>query len=248
MPDTAHAIIYSIICVYLGGCVKGLTGFGFSLMAVATLVLVAPPSSVVPVVLLMNSLMNLLLVYSIRGEVQMKRMLPLVLAGVAGLPFGTYILVMADADILRIVIGLLILLSAAALLLGFRREVKRERLGSGLVGAAGGILNGSVSIGGPPVILFLSNLGLEKRTFRANLVAYFLCINLAAIPFYYAGGLLTAEVFKMFALLLPALALGGLTGAKLVSKVSERTFRRITLAIVMVAALMALFTGLRGLV
>lgn len=247
MPDTAQAIIYSVICVYLGGCVKGLTGFGFSLMAVAGLVLVAPPRSVVPVVLLMNSLTNLVLVLSVRREIQMRRMLPLAIAGVAGLPLGTYILVVADADVLRIVIGLSILLSATALLLGFRKEVNRERLGSGVVGAASGILNGSVSIGGPPVVLFLSNLGLQKRTFRANLVAYFLCINLAAIPLYYAGGLLTAEVFGMFALLLPALALGGLTGAKLVNRVSERAFRIIALAVVMVAALMAVSTGLRGL-
>jgi uncharacterized membrane protein YfcA len=247
MPDTAQAIIYSIICVYLGGCVKGLTGFGFALTAVATLVLVAPPSSVVPVVLLMNSLMNLSLVFSVRREIQIRRMLPLIIASVAGLPFGTYILVVADAEVLRIVIGLLILLFATALLLGFRIAVKRERLGSGVVGAASGILSGSVSIAGPPVVLFLSGLGIEKRTFRANLVAYFLCINLAAIPLYYAGGLLTARVFRMFALLLPALVLGGLTGVKLVNRVSEKTFRRVTLAIVMVAALMAIITGLRGL-
>lgn len=247
MPETAQAVIYSIICVYLGGCVKGLTGFGFALTAVATLVLIAPPSSVVPVVLLMNSLMNLFLVFGVRRDIQIRRMLPLVIASVAGLPLGTYILVVADADVLRIVIGLLILLFAAALLLGFRIAVKRKRLSSGVVGAASGILTGSVSMAGPPVVLFLSNLGLQKRTFRANLVAYFLCINLAAIPFYYAGGLLTARVFRMFALLLPALALGGLTGVKLVNRVSERTFRRITLAIVMVAALMAIMTGLRRL-
>jgi len=244
MPYPTYAIIYSVLCVYVGGCVKGLTGFGFSLVAVGTLVLVAPPSSVVPVVLLMNSLINLVLISSVRKEVDMGRILPLALAGVAGLPLGTYILVVMNADVLRIVIGVVILLFAAALLLGFRREIKRERLGSGVVGAASGILNGSVGMGGPPIVLFLSHLGLGKRSFRANLVGYFLCINLAAIPFYYAGGLLTEEVFKMFALFIPALALGGLTGARLVSRVSERNFRYITLAIVMVAAMLAILTGL----
>ncbi len=248
MPISTYAIIYSALCVYAGGCVKGLTGFGFSLAAVATLVLVAPPSTVVPVVLLMNSLVNMALVYGVRKEIDPGRVLPLVLAGVAGLPLGTYVLVAVDADVLRVAIGVVILLFAVALLLGFRREIRRERLGSVLVGAAGGVLNGSVGIGGPPVIIFLSNLGLDKRSFRANLVAYFLCINLAAIPFYRAGGLLTAEVFRLFLLLAPALALGGLTGSKLVDRVSERTFRRITLVIVMAAAVMAILTGLHRLV
>jgi uncharacterized membrane protein YfcA len=247
MPDSALALIYSAVCVYVGGCAKGLTGFGFSLVAVGTLVLVAPPGTVVPVVLLMNSVINLALVYSVRKQISPGRVLPLGLAGVAGLPLGTYILVVVEADILRVVIGGVILLFAAALLLGFRREIRRQRLGSGLVGAASGVLNGSVGIGGPPVVLFLSHLGLDKRTFRANLVAFFLCINLAAIPFYYAGGLLTADVFRMFGLLVPALGLGGLTGSKLLSHVSERTFRCITLAIVMAAAVTAVVTGLRRL-
>ena len=247
MPYTTYTIIYSILCVYLGGCVKGLTGFGFSLVAVGTLVLAAAPSTVVPVVLLMNSLINLLLVYSVRGEIDLRRTIPLVLAGIAGLPAGTYILVAVDGNILRIVIGVVILLFAVALLRGFRREFRRERLGSSVVGAAGGVLNGSIGMGGPPIVLFLCNLGLDKRSFRANLVAYFLGINLAAIPFYYAGGLLTAEVLKLFVLLMPALALGGLTGVKLVNRVSERAFRHITLAVVMVAAVMAILTGLRRL-
>lgn len=248
MPDSTFAIIYSALCVYVGGCVKGLTGFGFSLVAVGSLVLVSSPSTVVPVVLLMNTLINLALVYSVRNEIDLRRTLPLMVAGVAGLPLGTCILVVVDADILRVVIGAVIFLFALALLLGFRREIRRERLGSGVVGAASGVLNGSVGIGGPPVVLFLSHLGLDKRTFRANLVGFFLCINLAAIPFYYAGGLLTGGVFRMFIVLVPALALGGLTGSRLLGRVSERTFRRITLAIVMVAAVVAVATGLRRLV
>ena len=61
------------------------------------------------------------------------------------------------------------------------------------------------------------------------------------------GGLLTADVFRAFFALLPALILGGLTGTRLVSKVSERMFRYITLGIVMVAAAIAIVNGLRGL-
>jgi len=247
MPDTVSAVLYSMLCVYVGGCVKGLTGFGFSLVAVASLVLVAPPSLVVPVVLLMNSLMNVLLVYSVRKEIHMGRVLPLALGGLAGLPLGTYVLVTVYADVLRIVIGLVILLFATALLAGFRREFGRERLGSAVVGATSGILNGGFGIGGPPVVIFLSNLGFGKRAFRANLVAYFLCINICAIPFYYAAGLLTAEVLRTFVLLLPVLALGGLTGTYLLGRTSETAFRRVTLAIVMATALLAVLTGLRGL-
>jgi uncharacterized membrane protein YfcA len=247
MTQTVWTVVYSLVSVYAGGCVKGLTGFGFSLISVGLLVLVAPPSEVVPVVLLMNVLLNLLLVHSIRKEIDFGRFLPLAAAGIIGLPVGTYILLAVDADILRMVIGLVTLLSALALLAGYRREIRRERLGSILVGAAGGVLNASVSISGPPVVLFLSNLGVGKREFRANIVAYFLCINLATIPFFIGGGLMTGRVLRTFALLVPALALGALTGARVVQKVSERNFRHITLVIVIAAAVMAVTAGIRGL-
>jgi uncharacterized membrane protein YfcA len=247
MPYTAFVIAYGITCVFLAGCVKGLTGFGVSLVSTALLVQVAPPGTVVPVVLLLNSLVNAFLVYNARQDISLGRVWPLIVGGVAGLPLGTYILVVVDANVLRIVIGAVILLFSFALLRGYRSMVRRERLGAGLVGAASGILAGSVSIGGPPVVLFFAGIGVEKRKFRANLVAYFLCLNLAGIPVYYAGGLLTAGVFKMFLVLVPALLLGGLTGTWLVARVSERTFRIITLVIVIVAAVMAILTGLRGL-
>jgi uncharacterized membrane protein YfcA len=247
MDYSAGAIVYGIACVYLAGCVKGLTGFGLSIVTTALLVQVAPPSSVIPVVLLLNAFVNAFLAYSVRDRIQIGRIWPLIVGGVAGLPLGTYILVVVDADVLRIAIGCVILLFSIALLKGYRRMLRRERLGAGLVGAASGLIAGSVSIGGPPVVLFFAGQGVEKQTFRANLVAYFLCINLACIPMYYAGGLLTIDVIKAFFALLPALILGGLTGTRLVSKVSERTFRYITLAIVMVAAAIAIVNGIRGL-
>ena len=134
MPDTVQTIVYSMICVFAGGCVKGLTGFGFSLVTVASLVLVAAPGSVVPVVMLMNSVMNLFLIVSVRREIELRRALTLGLAGMAGLPLGTYILVKTEADILRIIIGVIILLFATAFLLGVRREIGREHMGSALVG------------------------------------------------------------------------------------------------------------------
>jgi hypothetical protein len=247
MDHSPAVIVYSIVCVYLAGCVKGLTGFGLSLVTTALLVQVAPPSTVVPVVLLLNALVNAFLAYSVRDRIEIRRIWPLMVGGVAGLPLGTYALVAVDANVLRIVIGAVILLFSVALLSGYRRMVRRERLGAGLVGAASGVIAGSVSIGGPPVVLFLRGLGVDKQTFRANLVAYFLCINLACIPMYFAGGLLTADVFRAFLVLVPALALGGLTGTRLVHAVSEKTFRYITLGIVMVAAVIAIINGVRGL-
>ena len=247
MDQTAAVIIYSIACVFLASCVKGLTGFGLSLALTPLLVHVAPPSTVVPVVLLLNSIVNAFLVYGARDRINLKRIWPLIIGSIAGLPIGTYILVVVNADILRIAIGVIILLFMAALIKGYRRLIHTQRLGAGLIGAVSGVIAGSVSMGGPPIVLFFAGLDTDKEAFRANLVAYFLCLNLAGLPMYYAAGLLTANVLRMFLILVPPLILGGIAGSLLLCRVSERTFRYITFAIVLAAAVVAILNGLRGL-
>jgi len=243
--ENPQALAYSMACIYFGGCVKGLTGFGLSMISVPLLVLIAPPSAVVPVFLLLNTVMNVMLVYGLRNAIT-GRIWPLVISGIAGVPVGTYILVVVDGNVLRLIIGLVILVFAVALLTGYRRQIGMERLGFGLVGAVSGVLGGSISISGPPVVLFLSNLAVDKSTFRANLVAYFLCLNLFSIPVYYAGGLLTGPVFRTFLWLVPALILGCMTGTVVARKVSEQVFRQIALIIVIVAATLAIISSIRS--
>ena len=90
------------------------------------------------------------------------------------------------------------------------------------VGFLGGFLNGSISIGGPPVILFLTSQGTSKDTFRANLAAYFaLTGGLATLGFALVG-LLTRDVMVYAAALVPAALLGIYVGVRLSTRICGR--------------------------
>jgi len=240
LPQAALAFL----TLFVAGLVTGLTSFGLAIVATPLLVLILPPKVVVPALALHGMVNNLVLLYERRHGLKLGRIWPLTLAGMAGVPFGARLLAVCNAASLKAFIGIAITLTALAFLLGFKRRLAHERLASAPVGLVSGLLNGSMGMAGPPVILFFANQDVEKDTFRANLAAYFTAVNLVTVPAYLLQGLITRTVVAYAALLFPALALGLFTGMRLAHRVDEQAFRRVVLVVVGGAGLLAVASGL----
>jgi uncharacterized membrane protein YfcA len=95
-----------------------------------------------------------------------------------------------------------------------------------------GLLGGSTSLSGPPVILFFANQGVDKRRFRANLIAYFTLLNIGSIATFGLFGLLGREVAVATAWYLPALLAGSLCGMWVARRINDRVFRRVVLVLI----------------
>ena len=85
---------------------------------------------------------------------------------------------------------------------------------------------------------------MEKQTFRANLVIYFLILNITIIISFFAGGLINREIIRYIITFLPAMLLGTLTGIVLSHRIEEKLFRKIVLIIVSLAGLVSIASGL----
>ncbi len=243
MSNFPFILTTGIIVVFLGGLTQILTGFGFGLVTVPILVIFLVPQLVFLIVLRTSMLLTFYLLIETRRWLELKRILVLMAAGVAGLPFGIIILKQLDAGILRVFIGVIIVLFGLAFLSGYRREIRNEKLASVLIGFVSGLLSGSTSLSGPPVILFFTNQGLKKQTFRANIVAYFTVLSLVTLPAFIFSGLITPEVLKFTLWFLPAMILGALLGVRLAPRVKEVLFRRIALIIVVIAGFISILSG-----
>ena len=108
------------------------------------------------------------------------------------------------------------------------------------------MLTGATGLAGAPVILFFTNQGVEKRQFRADIVYYLGGVSLSAFPSYAVAGVLTAEAVQLAAVLLPAGAAGVFSGMWLSSRIPALVFRRIALGIVLIAAVVAITSGVAG--
>ena len=246
MAEPLTIILLGLAVIFLAGITQGLSGFGFALVSVPIMLLVLPPKVIVPIILIHATLIPMFLLYASKAHVEFRRILPLIIASLIGMPLGTYLLLVLDIGLLKISIGAIIALFALVLLKGFRMRVKHEKFAVPPVGFISGLLNGSTSMSGPPVVLFLANQETQKHNFRANLLAYFLVLNLLTLPTYFFTGLITAEVIRYAIIFLPAMILGGFAGMKLHHKIDEKLFKKIVLVIVLVSGMLSIYSGLNA--
>ena len=239
-----EALLFALVVIFIAGVTQSLTGFGFGLVAIPLLTLVISPKLAPPIVLIDGMVLNLLILRRAHVAVQPKRIWLLSAAGVLGVPFGTWVLAHWDVESLRIYIGVMTCLVAVFFLKGIRREVKNEQLVSAPIGFVSGVMSGSINMGGPPVILFFANQNVPRQVFRANIVAYFFILQIAAVPFLLWNGILNRETFIAGVVLLPALIAGGFVGASFAERVDDGVVRHLTLIIVSVAGVLSILNGL----
>lgn len=243
--DMVTQLFLTFLIILLSSVIQGITSFGFSLVALPLLGMFLPLKIVVPMLVLYSLVLNIIILYHIRHHINIKQIAILVIFGIIGTPVGAHLLQIMDENTLKVIIGVLVTITAMINLYGFKIKVKNQRLSYIPVGFMSGILNGSVSLGGPPLVLFLTNQGVEKQRFRANLTSYFLILNIFTIPTYFLGGLITGEVVNYTLYVLPALIIGAFLGVKLGNKVDEHIFRRFTLGLIIATGLLSIITGIK---
>ena len=205
-----------------------------------------PAVTAVPVLSVTSIFLNLLVYLRARQSLDLGWIVPLLVSGIAGIPAGIWLLKTADESLLKAVIGSVVTLSALVFLQGARVRVKRERLAMLPVGLLSGVLNGCTTFSGPPVILFFANQNVDKHRFRAGLAAYFLILNIVAVPAFVAGGVLTAGALADTALLFPAVVAGSLLGIHLAGRVPQDTFRRLALLALAILGIISILTAMQA--
>lgn len=238
-------IFIGLFIFFFSAALQGLTGFGFSILAIPLITLFISPKIAVPILVIYSMIINIVVLYSARKAINLKKIWILLSAGIITLPLGAHLLVIMNEDLLKIFIGSMIFTFGILLLIGFRKQFKNERLAMLPVGMLSGLLGGSISISGPPIILFLSNQDVDKHTFRGNLAAYFFILNIFTIPVYYLNGLLTKEVWNYSLTFLPGLLIGVFVGSFLSHKIKDDHFKKLTLILLIVMGILSIISGLK---
>jgi uncharacterized membrane protein YfcA len=152
------------------------------------------------------------------------------------MPLGTWILVTADALLMRRVIAAVVIVFSLVLLLGWRYAGK-QRLATGVgLGAVSGTMLGATTLGGPPVILYLLAGPDPIETTRANLTYYLGALCLAGLALLWMNGVLGAPALLLAAGLAPGYYVGMVLGIRLFSRFNDQRFRQFTLAFMLLVA------------
>ncbi len=234
---TLTPYIVGMISFFAGGLVQGCMGFGLAMVVVPPLLMVLPAAIVVPTIILLSLFNTSAMTWHLRADVRKDLTFPLVAGAALGIPLGIYLLKTFEGPAFKAGVGIFILVLAAVLLSGWTRPLRDPHWALYPVGFLGGFLNGSISMSGPPVILFLTSQGTPKDTFRANLAAYFTLSGVLATIGFAIARVLTWEVLIYAATIVPAALIGTYIGVKLSTRVSQELFRRLTLLCVIVMGL-----------
>ena len=242
---SAETLAAGIAIAFLAAVCYSVTGFGFALVMTPLLTLAWDVKSAVVTSVVLSTAALVPLLVEVRAHVPVSHASLLVLGSFAGIPLGVALLEGLDASALQVLVASTVI--AASLLLYFAphiqdaRESSQGQLATGFVS---GVVGGSTSMGGPPIVLYLLGRERDVKSFRATLLAFFLPGSVLQIAILAAVGRITEDVLLLFAAALPAVIRGLLAGAAVRRRVQPERFRALVIAVLIATSAAVLASAL----
>ncbi len=244
---TLVTLIFSGIILFVASLTKGATGFGFGLLAMPLLLLFLPPSFAIPLVLGLAFVDEIILQFSIKGRVKIKRILPLLIGGIAGVPFGYFMLDTFSEDSTSVVVSALIIIIGILVLTRRLRHIPDNPIARLIVGGFSGAVHGVSSLAGPFIASYLDSAGEKKEEFRTDMIITTGLLTFTALIMLFRGGYFTTDLLKSWLFLLPVILLGTLIGIALEHRTNQNKFHFIVMGMVIFAGVLSLFSQLIAL-
>ena len=225
----------AIAATIIGGVVRGYSGFAGALIMLPVLTVLFGPVTTVVTVLLVDMTGICLLVPEALRRGSRRVTLPLILGTLIAMPFGSYLLLVADPAIMKNVIIYAVIGAATAMLFGWRYARPLGPLALTGVGVlSGGFL--SAAYIGPIVALFLYAGPDSAKASRANAILWSFFSGLVLVATLVFSEAVT-EVELWRSLILIPFYLGAIyVGSRLVHGIDELLFRRTVLGILILGS------------
>lgn len=201
--------------------VQRVSGFGLGIFAMLFLPHVLPTSvAAATVSCLFSCGTSTYNAVKYRRDTPYKTVLPVLIAALISIPVAVRFATSVPERSMEIILGaVLILLSLYFLLLNGKIRFTPTVFKGLLCGALGGTLNGLLSTGGPPVVLYMTHAAKENKPYFAALQFYFCITNLYATAMRALNGLVSADLLVY--------ALIGMLGCMLGDLIGKRVFDRL---------------------
>jgi uncharacterized protein len=226
--------------VFLGGLVSGFSGFAFAAIAGAILIHVYPPIVVIPILMICGLINQVISALYLRGAIDWRSSLPLVIGGGGGLPIGLMLLRWTDASWFRTGFGLFLI--GYASFMALRPSVSGLRSWSSrrcaiLIGLGGGVVGGLTAMPGAVPTVWFDLQGRSRQEKRGLLQPFIMAMQALSLPGFF---LMKDQAFDagLIATAMPALAAGTLLGAALYGKANDAVFRCAVLALLLCSGAM----------
>jgi uncharacterized membrane protein YfcA len=237
------ALLVALLAALLAGVVTGTTGFGLALISTPILLFVYEPRTVIFLTAVFSVFINTAVVLDSWREAHRRLALGLLLPACVGIVAGTEVLRTVNSTYIRLAVGAVVVFSALLLVRDVRLPGADTRWGPVVAGAASGALSTSTGLAGPPIVLLLASRDLPKYQFRGTSAFYFLFMSVVTLIILAARGLVNTGDLPLAAALIPAAMVGKAIGTTFLKRVSENSFRMLSLGLVILTGALGVATA-----
>jgi uncharacterized membrane protein YfcA len=221
--------------------VQGAAGFGLPIVVMPALINLFGISTASAIVALVATAQAPIFVIRYRRNLNMRRMVPLIVAAYLGIPIGVYLVSRVNSDLVAGALGVILLLYVLYAWFTPQLPELNQPAWAYLFGFFSGILAGAYTIGSVAVIVYATCRRWPMAEFKANLQAYFLIINTFLIVNHAIAGNLTEVVWRSTLVALPVAMLGLFAGFTMDRYLSGPRFRHLVLVLLMMMGLLLIF-------
>ncbi len=241
-------IIIAIFTAFaLGGILKGATGAGAPIITIPVIAAFYDVRIAVIIMVIPNLLTNIGQLYQFR-----KTILPsfftvsFALGGGIGAFLGTILLVSLPIKILTLSVAIIVIIYIL-----LKIAVPSWKLVYGkakklvfIMGAGGGILQGSAGLSAPISITFLNSMKLERNQFIPTISVYFGVMSIFQMPTLYYYDFLNIEIIIVSIMSTIVLMCFMPLGSWIAKSISKETFDKVTLILLGFIALRIIYLNL----
>ena len=225
------AILGAAIC--LGGFVKGVTGIGLPIVTIAILTNFLSPIttfSILIIPILVTNLWQALMAKNLLAPI--RRFPVMISVFIIVLFIGVELAINLDRELMLLALGISVTVFSASTLIkppSAPLSKATERWVGPIAGAMGGILGGLTTIWGPPMLMLLVLLKLDKQTWIQTVgVIWFIGSIPLAVAYWY-NGILNIQTATLSALACIPGMIGIWLGESVRKLINIDTFRKILL-------------------
>lgn len=231
---------------FAGGLVNGLTGFGTGVTALPLWLQAVEPLIAAQLTSACSVLGHLTSVRSVVRAADWRRLAPMLIAGLAGVPIGTWMLPYISLHTFKLAVGAVLVAYCSFMLFAAGRA--RMTAGGGgaeaVVGFAGGILGGIAGLSGVLPTIYASLKGWPKDERRVFFQAFNFTLLAAMLIASAAQGLVGGGFLVAMAVAVPGTLAGAWVGVMLYHRLDDKRFDRVVLTVLLLSGLGLVWSSL----
>ena len=227
-------LIWAMVVTFAGGLMLGYTGWGGMMVSMPFLTILYGPVEALVIMIIGALLVTAYLFPTAARIADWRRMTPILIGMAVCVPIGNLLLFSLEPNLIRRIIGWLIVGASILILSGWRYRGPQGVGASATTGAISGLINGFVGLGGPPLVIYMLALKQSAAVQRANTLVFMAITSVLVLGSTFVGGGVTLENSFLGVLTAPFQIAGGWLGARLFLKLPVELFKKFSLVALIV--------------